>query len=37
MIEVTLNEQAQFFIDVQNYLGCFLCGLRDLKVDFRTH
>lgn len=37
MIEVTLNEQAQFFIDVRNYLGCFLCGLRDLKVDFRTH
>lgn len=38
MIVITLNEQAQFFfIDVRNYLGCFLCGLRDLKVDFRTH
>lgn len=33
MIEIS----TIFFIDVRNYLGCFLCGLRDLKVDFRTH
>lgn len=31
MIEVTLNEQAQIFYQL------LLCGLRDLKVDFRTH